>query len=124
MDLARELKKVMEHEGDSDTNYNWCTWNSPQRFGKETGRTGNWRMCQDSPNYNITKIGQNTEKSPGDLLSLRSSERPSANTGVENLQGVIIITLTVFHLKINVNMKYLWAVISIIIDCLEKKFNH
>ena len=24
LDFARELKKTMEHEGDSDTNCNWC----------------------------------------------------------------------------------------------------
>ena len=29
LDLTREQKKTMEHEGDSDTNYNWCTWNNP-----------------------------------------------------------------------------------------------
>ena len=27
LDLARELKKTEEHEGDSDTNCSWCTWN-------------------------------------------------------------------------------------------------
>ena len=27
-DPARELKN-MEHEGDGDTNYNWCTQNKP-----------------------------------------------------------------------------------------------
>ena len=28
LDLARELKKTMEHEGDMYTNCNWCVWNS------------------------------------------------------------------------------------------------
>ena len=28
LDLARELKKTMEHEGDNYTNCNWCIWNS------------------------------------------------------------------------------------------------
>ena len=27
-DLARELKKTMEHAGDNYTNCNWCVWNS------------------------------------------------------------------------------------------------
>ena len=27
IDLARELKKDMEREGDVDTTYNWCAWN-------------------------------------------------------------------------------------------------
>ena len=39
LDLATELKKkkTMEHEGNGDTNCNWCTWNNTQRIGKETG---------------------------------------------------------------------------------------
>ena len=28
LDLARVLRKTMEHEGDNYTNYNWCVWNS------------------------------------------------------------------------------------------------
>ena len=28
VDLARELKKTMEHAGDNYTNCNWCVWNS------------------------------------------------------------------------------------------------
>ena len=26
LDLARELKKTMEHESDNYTNYDWCFW--------------------------------------------------------------------------------------------------
>ena len=28
LDLARELKKSVEHAGDNYTNCNWCVWNS------------------------------------------------------------------------------------------------
>ena len=28
LDLARELKKTVEHAGDNYTNCNWCVWNS------------------------------------------------------------------------------------------------
>ena len=28
LDFVRELKKVIEHENDGDTNCNWKTWNS------------------------------------------------------------------------------------------------
>ena len=28
LDLARELKKNLEHEGDNYTNCNWCVWNN------------------------------------------------------------------------------------------------
>ena len=57
----------MEHEGDSDTNCDWCTQNNPQRIGKGTGKLGNKRTSGDHPNYGIIKISQNTENRPGDL---------------------------------------------------------
>ena len=28
LDLVRELKKAMKHEGHNDTNGIWCTWNN------------------------------------------------------------------------------------------------
>ena len=34
LDLARELKKTMEHESDGNTCCNWCIWYSHQRIGK------------------------------------------------------------------------------------------
>ena len=96
MDLKLDLKvlkpcqrteKVMEHEGDGGTNCNWCAWSDPQRLGRD----GNRRMNKDHPNYWINKIGQNTEKSPGDLRSLavtHSSKRPSVNCDVKDSQDV------------------------------------
>ena len=50
--------------GDSNTNCNWCTWNNPQRIGKGAGRMRSQRTSGDHPPY-MSKIGQNTEKSPG-----------------------------------------------------------
>ena len=41
----------------------------------------------DHPNYSIVEIGQNTEKSPGDLRRFavtHSSGKPSVNAGVKN----------------------------------------
>ena len=38
LDLARELKKAMEYEGDGDTNCKWCARNNPQKLGKRIGR--------------------------------------------------------------------------------------
>ena len=49
---------------------NWCSWNNPKRSGKGTGRLANKRKRGDNPNYSIVKVGQNTEKSPGDLRRL------------------------------------------------------
>ena len=76
LDLARELKKNMEYEGDDDTNCGWCTWGNPKRIGKGTGRLGNKRTSGDHPNYSIIKIGQNTEKSLGDLRRLVVTQTP------------------------------------------------
>ena len=68
--LTRELKKAMEHEGGGDTNFNWCTWNDPQRLRG----VGNRRMSGDHLNYSIVEVGQNTEKSPGVLRRLAVSQ--------------------------------------------------
>ena len=71
----------MEYEGDSDTNYDWCTWNNSEGISKGTGRLGNRRTRGDHLDYNIVKIGQNTEKSPRDETSCHSNsnEKLSAN---------------------------------------------
>ena len=70
LDLVRELKKVFEHEDGSDTNCCYSTWNNPQRINEGTGRLRNLKASGDHSNYNIVEIGQNTEKSPGDLRRL------------------------------------------------------
>ena len=70
LDLARELKKTMEHEGDNYTNRDWCFWHSYQKIIKGTGWLGGWRTSRDPPNYNIIENSQNTVKSPGDLRRL------------------------------------------------------
>ena len=80
----------MEHEGIGDTTCGWCTQDNPQRIGKGTGRLGNKRTNGDHPDYSIIKIGQNTEKSTGDLRRLavtpNTSEKLSANGGMKNSQ--------------------------------------
>ena len=65
-DIARELKKQkkkMEHESYGYNSYNSCTWNGLQRIGT----VRNQRMHLDNLDYSIDEIGQNTEKSPGNL---------------------------------------------------------
>ena len=77
----------MEHEGDGDANYKWCTRNGLQSLEKGTGRVENRRTCWDHPNYSITKIGQNTEKSSGNLRKCAitdTSERLSVHADVKN----------------------------------------
>ena len=55
-------KKAVEYEEDGK----WRAWNNPQKFGKGTGKVGNWRTNRGHPNYSIVEIGQNTEKCPRD----------------------------------------------------------
>ena len=45
----------------------WCVWNGPQRVGEGSERIKNQWKKQDHPDYYISEIGQNTEKSPGNL---------------------------------------------------------
>ena len=45
LNLVRELKKPMEHEGDSDASCYWCVWNDSQRVNKGCKR---WKS-QDEP---------------------------------------------------------------------------
>ena len=40
-------------------------------FGTGTGGLGNKKTSRGFPNFSMIKIGQNTEKSPGDLMSLK-----------------------------------------------------
>ena len=64
----------MEHEGDGDTSCNWCTWNNPKRINKTKDA-----LLRDHTDLSIITIGQNTEKSPGDLRRL---EEIHTNAGV------------------------------------------
>ena len=64
LDLAKELKRTMEHESGCDTNRNWHARYSHQMIGRGTGVFGNKRSSEDHPNYSIVEIVQNTEKSP------------------------------------------------------------
>ena len=69
----------MEHETDSDTNCSWCTWNNPRTIGKGTGRLRNKKTNKHHPDHSIAKIGQNTEKSPGDLRKIAVTQTPVKN---------------------------------------------
>ena len=75
-DLARELKKTVEHESENSTNCNWYSWYSHQKIGKRTGGLENSGTSEDCPNYSIDEVGQNTEKSPGDLRRLAVTKTP------------------------------------------------
>ena len=74
--LLGDWKKAVEHENDDNTNCNWCSCYSNQRISTSTGGLGNKRTSIDHPNYCITEIGQNTEKSPGDFRRLTVTQTP------------------------------------------------
>ena len=76
--LARESKKknTMEHDGNDYTNRDWCFRYSNKRIIKRTGGLGSWMTSGVHPNYSIIENGQNTEKSPGDLMRLAFTQTP------------------------------------------------
>ena len=57
-----------------------------KRFVQEIGELGNKRTSRDHQNNSIIKIGQNTEKSPGDLRKHAAAQTPSSHAGVKNSQ--------------------------------------
>ena len=61
-------------KGHNDNNCNWFDCNRPQRLEKRAGKVGNRRISWNHPSYSIGEIGQNIEKSPGDLRRLDVSQ--------------------------------------------------
>ena len=66
-------------EGDDDTYRVWCNLNNMETIGKGTGRLGNKRKSREHQDYIIIMIGQNTEKSPGDLKIFAVTQPPVRN---------------------------------------------
>ena len=56
LDFARDLKNIMEHEENGDSNCNTHARNGSPNLGKATGKTGNRKMNRDNPNYSVAKI--------------------------------------------------------------------
>ena len=70
----------MEYEGDEDSNFSLCDRNNHKRLDQGTQKIRKWKTSGVHLEYNIIKIGQNTEKSPGNLGRLAvSCERPLTN---------------------------------------------
>ena len=69
----------MEYEGDGDTNCYWRTRHSHEQVDTGTQGLGYKRTSEDHTNYRIVEIGQNTEKSPGDLRRLAVNKIPVEN---------------------------------------------
>ena len=69
----------MKYENDGDTNCNLRGRYSHQNIGKGTGGLETKRSSGDHPKYCIVEIGQNTKKSPGDLIRLAVTQTPVEN---------------------------------------------
>ena len=66
----------MDHDTDGNTD---CSCYNPKLIGTDTGRLENKRTSRDHNDNSIIKIGQNTEKSPGDLRRLAITQTPVRN---------------------------------------------
>ena len=67
------------NHSDSDTNWNWCSWYSHQRIVTRSGKIENKRTSGEYTNYSTLEIGQNTEKSSGELRRLAVTQTPVRN---------------------------------------------
>ena len=79
-----------------------------QRLGKETGRLRNLRTSRGLPDYGIIKIGQNTEKSPGDLRRPAIIQTPVKDHQlvlVWKTRIIIIIIIIIFIIHIALHRK-------------------
>ena len=63
----------MGNESDVAAIYNWCTRKSPKMLSQGTE---NQRANRNYTNNNITKTGQNSEKSPGNFKKLAVIQTP------------------------------------------------
>ena len=52
-----ENEKIIEHQGHSNTNCSWCTWNGAKKFRRKTQGTESKRKNRGHPRYGISKIG-------------------------------------------------------------------
>ena len=81
----------MEHEGDSDINSSWTTWNGSQKRDKGIARFLRHMKNQDHPHYIISKIGQNTEKNPRVRRRLAISQIPVKN--LTKSEMILVMTI-------------------------------
>ena len=100
----------MEHESDSDTNSNWCTWYSLQRIGTETDRLGNKRTNWEHPISSFIRISQNTEKWRLEETRCHSIScgRPSAYVAEKNSQRNVIILIIMMNISQNSKSMLCW----------------
>ena len=100
----KKNKQTMVHESNDYTNCNRCSWYSHQRIGTMTGGHGNNWTGGGCQNYSIVEIGQNTEKSPGDLNELAVTQ-----TIIENYQLTLMWKSLMENNNNNDKLAELWT---------------
>ena len=73
LDLAKELKKLQNMEVTVIPIVIGALRTIPK---DQVKRFSNKKASEDYPNYSVVKIGQNSEKSPGDLRKLAVTQTP------------------------------------------------
>ena len=86
----------MEHEGDNYT--------------KGTGGLGNNGTSEDCPNYSILEIGQNTEKSPGDLRRLAVTQTPVENHQRQVMGKISRRKIMIIIFRNNIDKQYCYSI--------------
>ena len=92
LNLARELKKTMEHEDDNYTNCDWCFGHSNLRIAKGIGGTwklvDEWRPSKQQHNWERPEYWEESWRIEETCCQSNSCERPSANEDVKNSNWV------------------------------------
>ena len=82
----------MERKSDGDSNCNWSARNSYQVISIGTEVPTDKKRSGDHPNYSVIGIGQNTEKSSGDLRRLAVTQSTVENHQLKSQMSNIIMT--------------------------------
>ena len=85
----------MEHESDGNTNCRWGSRYSHQRIDTGPGGFENKRTSGDYSNYGTVEIGQNTEKSPGDLRRLAVTQTPVEDHQLTLVWKTLTVTIII-----------------------------
>ena len=81
----------MEHEGDGDTNCNWCTWNNPQVLVKELEDLEIRGLMETIQTITLSRSTRILRRVLETCCHSNSREKPSANASVKNSQRSKII---------------------------------
>ena len=88
LDLARELKKNMEHEGDNYTNCDRCLWHGNRRIIKGPRKiwklATEWRPCKQQHNWKRSEYWEESWRLEETCCHSIPSEIPSAYADVKN----------------------------------------